>query len=390
MLRIAVFLATFFIIPWQSNSSVFQDNSLKLRAKNELDMARPAETVVVAAQEILKFIKVSDWKTVHVTDSGSRQELITQAIDMDGDGAVDLFLFQSDFKGKEEKSFDLKTGSPKVPTRGQWKAYGRFVRERYDDFAWENDRIAHRMYGVALETWQAEPLTSSAVDVWCKRVRRLVINDWYMVDNYHTDTGEGADLYSAGKSRGCGGSGIWENGKLYVSRNFTDTRVIANGPIRVVFELTYPAWDVNGRPVSEIKRITLDAGQNLDRFESFYKTALQGEIAYAAGIKKSDGSTIQSNRKEGWIRTWEPLAKGKSGYLGCGIIVDPGALADITEADGNYLVVAKAPAGRPASYYAGFGWDQSGDFADVSEWEAYLQKYAMRVRSPLNITLSAK
>ena len=81
------------------------------------------------------------------------------------------------------------------------------MRERRDDFAWENDRTAHRMYGKALETWAQEPLTSSSVDVWFKRTRRLVINDWYMVDDYHRDNGEGADMYSAGKSRGCGGNG---------------------------------------------------------------------------------------------------------------------------------------------------------------------------------------
>ena len=54
------------------------------------------------------------------------------------------------------------------------------------------------MYGAALETWKQEPLTSSGLDVWVKRTPRLVINDWYMVDDYHRDTGEGADLYSAG------------------------------------------------------------------------------------------------------------------------------------------------------------------------------------------------
>ena len=100
-------------------------------------------------------------------------------------------------------------------SKDDFKVYGRFARERFDDFAWENDRIAHRMYGAALETWAQEPLTSSAVDVWVKRTPRLVINDWYMVDDYHRDTGEGADLYSAGKTRGCGGSGIWKDGTLY-------------------------------------------------------------------------------------------------------------------------------------------------------------------------------
>jgi len=384
MKRMIQFLAILFVSVLQAQFGFPQVNPLTVTVKNELDIARPSETVVLT----MKSMPISDWKRIHVTEPGSGKELVTQAIDIDGDGAMDLFLFQSDFKAGETKHFAIKGGDAKVPSKDQFKAYGRFVRERYDDFAWENDRIAHRMYGKALETWQAEPLTSSTVDVWTKRVRRLVINDWYMMDNYHTDMGEGGDFYSAGTSRGCGGNGIWENGKLFVSRNFVDTKVIANGPIRVVFELTYEPWNVNGRMISEVKRVTLDAGQNFDHFESFYKTAQQGDINCAIGIKKNEGSTVLSNRKDGWLRTWEPLQKGSSGNLGCGIIVDPGLLVDVTEADGNYLVVAKAPAGQPAAYYAGFGWDRSGDFTNMSEWETYLQQFAKRVRSPLKISIS--
>jgi hypothetical protein len=384
MKSVVQFLAILSVSAFQTQFGFPQANPLTVTVKNELDIARPSETVVLT----MKSIPVSDWKRIHVTEQGSERELVTQAVDMDGDGTMDLFLFQSDFKSGETKSFAIKGGDLKIPSKDQFKAYGRFVRERHDDFAWENDRIAHRMYGKALETWQAEPLTSSAVDVWTKRVRRLVINDWYMMDNYHADTGEGGDFYSAGTSRGCGGSGIWENGKLYVSRNFIDTKVIANGPIRVMFELTYAPWEVNGRKISETKRITLDAGQNLDRFESYYKSVPDSPITYAIGIKNFGAASVQSSRRDGWLRTWEPLQKGSAGNLGCGIIIDPSLFLDVTEADGNCLVVAKAPAGQPAAYYAGFGWDRSGDFASMSEWDTYLQQSAKRARSPLKISIS--
>ena len=313
---------------------------------------------------------------------------MSQSIDMNGDGVSDSFLFQSDFNARESKSFNLKVGDKRIPSKEQFKAYGRFVRERYDDFAWENDRVAHRMYGTALETWEAEPLTSSAVDVWCKSVRRLVLNDWYMADNYHADTGEGGDFYSAGKSRGCGGNGIWDANKLFVSRNFINSRVIANGPIRVMFELTYAPWDVNGHEVSEVKRVTLDAGQNMNRFESFYKTASGSPITSGIGIKKSEGSTLQSSRQDGWMRAWEPLQKGRAGNLGCSIILDPALLAGFTEAAGNYLALARVPAGLPAAYYAGSGWDRSGDFSNAGEWESYVRQFAARLRSPLKISIS--
>lgn len=365
-----------------------QNSQLVIQVKNELDTPRASETIVVAMPEIQKFVKVTDWKTLRVVDGGA--ELVTQAIDMNDDGTMDLFLFQSDFKALELKSFTVRVGASRYPTKEQFKAYGRFVRERYDDFAWENDRIGHRMYGKALETWQAEPLTSSTVDVWTKRVKRLVLNDWYMTDNYHADSGDGADFYSAGPSRGCGGSGIWENGKLFNSSNFIDSRVIANGPIRVMFELTYPPWVVNGRKITEVKRITLDAGQNFDHFESFYRSVPDRPITYGIGIKNFGAAAVQSNRDEGWLRTWEPLQKGKAGNLGCAILIDPAALTEFTEADGNCLVIAKVPANQTASYYAGFGWDRSGDFANMGDWDNYLRQFARRLRSPLKISISTQ
>jgi len=156
----------------------------------------------------LRCLPVDDFRKIRVREENSGKDLLTQPVDLDQDGKADELVFQSDFGPRETKKFSLSLGPLQLPVREDFKVYGRFVRERFDDFAWENDRIAHRMYGAALETWELEPLSSSTVDIWCKRTRRLVINDWYMVDHYHEDTGEGADFYSAGKSRGCGGSGI--------------------------------------------------------------------------------------------------------------------------------------------------------------------------------------
>jgi len=356
-----------------------------IEVKNELDISRPSETVELSAKDISQLLPVKDLRTVRVTDPASGRELVSQALDLNGDLNFEALIFQADFAPGQSRKFALAAGSRRIVAREEYKVYGRFARERYDDFAWENDRIAHRMYGTALETWKQEPLTSSAVDVWCKRTRRLVVNDWYMVDNYHEDTGEGADFYSAGRSRGCGGSGVWENGKLYVSRNFIQSKVLAAGPIRLVFELTYAPWQAGGREVSEVKRIALDAGQNLDRFESFYKQSGGTGLVHAIGIKKAEGSSMFQDRKEGWIRTWEPIRKGQAGYLGCGVITDPSSIVDTAEADNNYLVLTRADKRLVATWHAGFGWDRSGDFADEAAWTAYLRQAARRLRSPLRL-----
>ncbi|MFO7694087.1 MAG: DUF4861 family protein [Vicinamibacterales bacterium] len=357
--------------------------------RNALDVARPSETIVLTGAAIRKAMAVDDLRTIHVTDDASGTELVVQPIDLNDDGAFDEVIFQADIGPGAARTFSLSAGPRQVYTKHQFKAYGRFVRERRDDFAWENDRVAHRMYGKALETWAQEPLTSSAVDVWFKRTRRLLVNEWYMVDDYHRDLGEGADLYSAGRSRGCGGNGIWDAGRLYTSANFVDSKVFANGPIRVMFELTYPAFDAGGARVTETKRITLDAGHNLNRFESRYAGTPAAPNAQAAGIKKAAGSLIAQDKARGLLRTWEPV-KADGSHFGCGVVVDPARLTEFAEVDGNVLAVTTLSAGSDVTYYAGSGWDRSGDFKTVADWDRYLDQAALRIRSPLAVTVASR
>jgi pectinesterase len=356
---------------------------------NTLDLARPSETIVLAGAAVRKAMPVEDLRTVRVTDDASGKEVVAQPIDLNDDGVFDEVVFQADIAPGATRTFSLSVGPRQLYTKDQFKAYGRFVRERRDDFAWENDRVAHRMYGKALETWAQEPLTSSSVDVWFKRTRRLVINDWYMVDDYHRDNGEGADLYSAGRSRGCGGNGIWDAGKLYTSANFIDSRALANGPIRVMFELMYPAFDAAGSRITEIKRVTLDAGHNLNRFESRYAGAPAAPKMQAAGIKKAPGSQVAQDKARGVIRTWEPV-KADGSHFGCGVVVDPAQLTEFAELDGNVLAVTTMSAGSDATYYAGSGWDKSGDFGTVEDWDRHLDQAVRRIRSPLVVSITVK
>jgi hypothetical protein len=354
---------------------------LQVTATNRLDAARASETVEVPASALVRWVSRGELSKIAVIDAAGKT-VLSQAVDEDGDGIIDRIVFQADFAAGERKLFRLLPGRREPYRREDFRVYGRFVRERFDDFAWENDRIAHRMYGPALETWEKEPLASSTVDVWTKRTRRLVVNDWYMVDDYHRDHGEGADLYSAGKSRGCGGTGVWAGGKLFASRNFRNSRVLAQGPIRLVFELTYPPWEAGGVTVSETKRVTLDAGSNLNRLESFYKASGGAPVAWAAGIRKVREAVVRDERPAGWIRTWEPMGEG-SGQLGCAVLADPASIASVVHADGNVLLVAKP--GAPAVTWSGFGWDRSGDFGSVEEWDRYVDLSARRLRSPIDV-----
>jgi hypothetical protein len=357
--------------------------------RNPIDIARPNETIVLDAAGLRTLLPVDDVRKVHVRAEGSDKDLLVQAVDVNDDGVFDQLLFQADFAPKQTRVFLLTVGDRQLALAADYKTYGRFVRERRDDFAWENDRIAHRMYGKELETFPRDKLISSSVDVWTKRVRDLVINQWYMVDDYHKDHGQGADFYAAGQTRGNGGTGIWVGGKLYPSANFRDSKVYAVGPIRVLFELTYDTWDAAGVKISEKKRVSLDAGQNLDRFESRY--TIEGNaavLAHAIGIRKLKTTAKQATEDRGILGTWEAVKEG--GELGQAVIVDPAGVKDQVEDGLNYYVLTKIESGAPCVSYSGFGWTPGGDFKNAADWDRYVAGFAARLRSPVEVKIEKR
>jgi len=369
------------------SAALAQQTQLTITAVNNLNFARKSETIELTAKDLAPLAE-KDLLKLHVRDSAGN-EVLAQSVDIDYDDyhKPDLLIFQADFAPGETKTFTISAGKKREYSKDDFKAYGRFVRERFDDFAWENDRIAHRTYGKALITWKGEPLTSSAIDIWSKRTSRMVINDWYMVDNYHVDLGEGADDYSAGPTRGCGGSGIWANGQLFAPNNFVDSRVLANGPIRVLFELVYEPFDVNGVPVSQVLRISLDAGSQLDHFQTFYRRESGNEpLAIAVGLKKAKDQQKDFNAQRGWWTIWEPMEKNL-GMQGLAVVVNPADVDKLAEDKSNNLLVLKPSRTVPVSYWAGFAWDRAGQIDSAQAWTKYVDLFAEARRSPIAVTV---
>jgi Domain of unknown function (DUF4861) len=364
--------------------------TLTVKAVNKLPLARPSETIELSAKDLAPLSP--DLETIHVRDTAGK-ELICQAVDTDFDTyhKPDVVIFQADFAPNETKSFTVTTGKKHEYAKDDYKAFGRFVRERFDDFAWENDRIAHRTYGKALETWDGEPLSSSTIDIWSKRTPHLVINDWYLTDNYHADAGTGADFYSAGASRGDGGSGLWADDRLWVSRNFVQSRCLANGPIRVMFELVYEPFNVNGISVAEVKRVTLDAGRHFDHYQSTYQPFVRPgqsvSLIPAAGLKKVTGDQKDLNAEHGWLAKWEPMEKN-SGNQGLAILVDPKTFDKQSEDKLNLLVLMKPVRNNEASWWAGFCWDKAGQFTTPEAWKKHVDEFAQRLSSPIEVSVS--
>ena len=271
------------------------------------------------------------------------------------------------------------------------RAFSRHDDPR-DDMAWESDRVAWRIYGEGLKK-TSSAMSSSGIDIWVKRTRELIVEKWYGKghDSYHVDTGEGADFYDVGETLGAGGVGVWRNDSLYRADNFKAWRIIANGPIRTVFEVKYDPWAAGTQQVSEIMRVVQDGGQNYFRQETTLLSSDKADIPYATGMFKQPAAVgIESKSQPwAWITAWAPIVpkSGGHGKLGAAVLIERSRLTDWKENTNHYLAISKAKSGQPFSNYVASGWTDSGDFRDVEDWWKYLDQTAQRLSNPIKVTL---
>jgi pectinesterase len=359
-----------------------------VKVENTLDIPRSDETIDLAWSSVQKALLDAQPDRIRVKDAEGN-ELASQVVDNDGDGKPDDFLFQASFEPKSVRTFTLEGAQSMITPKP--KVFVRHDDPR-DDMAWESDRIAFRIYGEGLKK-TSSAMSSSGIDVWNKSTRDLIVEKWYTKghDEYHVDKGEGADFYDVGETLGNGGEAIWRNDTIYRADNFKAWKIIANGPIRAIFELKYDPWNAGGQSVSETKRFSIDAGQNMYREESVFRSADGKDITYVIGEVKRPGMVgiFSKENKWAWLTGWGPVAKknGGHGEMGTAVLLPRDRLTDWKEVFNHYLAVTHAKSGEPVVHYIGAGWTDSGDFPTPQSWWAYLDNFAKRLASPLKVTI---
>lgn len=365
------------VISCKDNNDAFSETYL---VKNELAIDRTFETVEID-------ISGKTHTNYAIVDVETEERLVTQLVDTDSDGNNDVLLFQPTIKANSTKKYQL-IATDKI-AKNPINCFARFVPERTDDYAWENNKVAFRTFGPKaqkmIENGIKGGTLSSGIDAWLKSVEYPIINKWYKKHtsgegSYHKDTGEGLDNFHVGKSRGVGGTAVKTDTTYYTSKNFNNYKYITNGPIRTSFILSYDTWNASGKQISERKKISLDYGQNLSRFE----IDITGTDTISVGLtlhKKDGVVTLQKN----WMSYWEPFDDSE---LGQGFVTTDtyflNAEKYITpkKDESNVYAHLKLVDGK-IIYYAGFGWEKSNQFKNQQEWESYLAEFSKKISNPL-------
>jgi unsaturated rhamnogalacturonyl hydrolase len=418
-----------------ANATLFEKRAIGVKVTNPANFRRDCETVEIPTKEFARggysFLDAlrDSAKQIAVMDSVSPRILDSQLESLDltpqnaSKNIAEKLLFQVDLAPGETRTFYILDAAALAAVPPPIvKTFVRQVPERFNDLAWESDRTAHRIYHQDLIN--GEGMVSSGIDVWSKRTRNLVVNERYKNGDYHNDHGDGMDDYEVSSSRGDGGLGVWHKGTLYVSSNYRNARIITTGPIRSEFEVNYDAWDAAGQTIAETKRISIDAGSNMNRAESIFSSDDKSPLEIGVGIAErprnggtngantdlsgdGSGGQITQDQTAGWETYWQPTDRDR-GNIAIAIILPAGIKELVTEKSSlptpsaarlakpgsegmppiaNRLAITSAKIGKPFVYYFGAGWSKSGDFPNPESWNKYVAHFVERLKSPLQVTI---
>ncbi len=297
-----------------------------------------------------------------------------------GQNAIQNILVQIDSKAKSTLTLLIQKGKANP---FEVKTYARYVPERKDDFAWENDKIAFRAYGKALEK---EKDNAFGFDVWVKRTNKMVLNERYKIGKYHEDSGNGMDYYHVGFTLGAGNMAPFVKDTIRYSGNYHHYKILDNGPLRSTFQLIFDTWDAGGIKIKATKTISLDAGSQLNRIENVYTFEDSKPLPVVVGIiKRPEAGVISLNEQQGVIGYWEPTFK-EDGTTGVGsILTTP---VDTMWVDKTQILAkTTVTSNNSIVYYTGAAWDKAAKITNAKQWFDYLNNFYQQIKNPLIINV---
>lgn len=373
--------ALLLLLPGASFFVQAQTNVVKttIIVSNSSDIARVGEVLSINWATIITKYPGIDTANFKVLDAATKKEIPFQ-LEHKGEVVIQNLLVQINVKAKGTAKLLIVAGKPAAITK---KTYGRYVPERYDDFAWENDKVANRMYGKALETRKDNAF---GIDIWVKRSSKLVINDWYKTGDYHTDHGDGMDYYSVGLTLGAGDIAPYVNDSVYYSKNYHNWKVLDNGPLRTSFQLGYDEWNVAGKPVKVVKTISLDAGSHFNRIQADYTYSDGADLPAVIGIvKRAEPGVILMDEKQGIMGYWEP-EHGADGITGVATII-PGGKVKMNTDKVHLLTHTLVKGKEPVVYYNGSAWSKGNEITTANEWFKHLDTFNQKLNQPLKVNV---
>ena len=382
---------------------------------NPLAMERSNEMVEVSMETVTDRLGLADTAQIVVLNADGQQ--VPYQITYDG-----KVIFPAAIAAGGTATYTIQTGTPEA---FDVKACGRCYPERMDDMAWENDLVAFRAYGPALQAKgergfgydlftkynTTEPMLEAMYAKELDKETLAKIAELKKTDpkaaaelsrerSYHIDHGYGMDCYAVGPTLGAGVAALMVNDTIIYPWCYKNQEILDNGPLRFTVKLEFTPLTVKGdSTVVETRLITLDAGSHLNKTVVSYSN-LKETLPIVAGIvlHEPDGAVV-ADAANGYITCVDPTTGPDNGKIFMGAAV-PAVVKDAktvlfsekekkerNNADGHVLAVSDYEPGSEYVYYWGFAWDKA-DIKTADAWNRYMADFAQKVRNPLTVKVN--
>ena len=382
---------------------------------NPLAMERSNEMVEVSMETVTDRLGLADTAQIVVLNADGQQ--VPYQITYDG-----KVIFPVAIAAGGTATYTIQTGTPEA---FDVKACGRCYPERMDDMAWENDLVAFRAYGPALQAKgergfgydlftkynTTEPMLEAMYAKELNKETLAKIAELKKTDpkaaaelsrerSYHIDHGYGMDCYAVGPTLGAGVAALMVNDSIIYPWCYKNQEILDNGPLRFTVKLEFTPLTVKGdSTVVETRLITLDAGSHLNKTAVSYSN-LKETLPIVAGIvlHEPDGAVV-ADAANGYITYVDPTTGPDNGKIFMGAAV-PAVVKDAktvlfsekekkerNNADGHVLAVSDYEPGSEYVYYWGFAWDKA-DIKTADAWNRYMADFAQKVRNPLTVKVN--
>ena len=382
---------------------------------NPLAMERSNEMVEVSMETVTDRLGLADTAQIVVLNADGQQ--VPYQITYDG-----KVIFPAAIAAGGTATYTIQTGTPEA---FDVKACGRCYPERMDDMAWENDLVAFRAYGPALQAKgergfgydlftkynTTEPILEAMYAKELDKETLAKIAELKKTDpkaaaelsrerSYHIDHGYGMDCYAVGPTLGAGVAALMVNDSIIYPWCYKNQEILDNGPLRFTVKLEFTPLTVKGdSTVVETRLITLDAGSHLNKTAVSYSN-LKETLPIVAGIvlHEPDGAVV-ADAANGYITYVDPTTGPENGKIFMGAAV-PAVVKDAktvlfsekekkerNNADGHVLAVSDYEPGSEYVYYWGFAWDKA-DIKTADAWNRYMADFAQKVRNPLTVKVN--
>ena len=382
---------------------------------NPLAMERSNEMVEVSMETVTDRLGLADTAQIVVLNADGQQ--VPYQITYDG-----KVIFPAAIAAGGTATYTIQTGTPEA---FDVKACGRCYPERMDDMAWENDLVAFRAYGPALQAKgergfgydlftkynTTEPMLEAMYAKELDKETLAKIAELKKTDpkaaaelsrerSYHIDHGYGMDCYAVGPTLGAGVAALMVNDTIIYPWCYKNQEILDNGPLRFTVKLEFTPLTVKGdSTVVETRLITLDAGSHLNKTAVSYSN-LKETLPIVAGIvlHEPDGAVV-ADAANGYITYVDPTTGPDNGKIFMGAAV-PAVVKDAktvlfsekekkerNNADVHVLAVSDYEPGSEYVCYWGFAWDKA-DIKTADAWNRYMADFAQKVRNPLTVKVN--